>query len=127
MQDRSGRGLSVAAASLLHSGAPASARKLCAVGCAMRRGRLCDRRRHTDVASAFYQAVEINSPRWSTGRAIALGQAMARSKGLVADTGLVLQPHRIDDIALVEGQKDFFSHFGYQFLPRKGGAGPGLC
>lgn len=79
------------------------------------------------VASAFYQAVEINSPRWSTGPAIALGQAMARSKGLVADTGLVLQPHRIDDIALVEGQKDFFSHFGYQFLSRKGGAGPGLC
>ena len=69
------------------------------------------------VASAFYQAVETNSAKWSTEPAKALGKAMASSDGTITDTGLVIQPHRIDDIGLSMDQKQIFIHYGYQFRP----------
>lgn len=67
------------------------------------------------VASAFYQAVDGTSPRWSTDSAMAMHKIMARLDGVVADTGLVLQPHRIDDINLSDRQKSIFQQYGYTF------------
>lgn len=69
------------------------------------------------AASAFYQSVETSSPRWSTQPARSLAKIMATSKGLVADTGLVLQPHRINTIGLSAEQKMIFQHYGFDFLP----------
>ena len=77
------------------------------------------------AASAFYQAVEENSSRWSPDPAIALGPRAASRDGQIADVGLVLQPHKINQIGLSKKQKQIFEHFGYKF--RKKGAGPGLC
>lgn len=67
------------------------------------------------VASAFYQAVETSSRRWSTDSAKALSPRMAKVSSRVVDIGLVLQPHRIDEIGLTSEQKEIFQHFGYVF------------
>jgi hypothetical protein len=70
------------------------------------------------LASAFYQAVETSSPRWSAASAKALKPVMAASAGEVRDTGVVLQPHRIDQIGLSYDQQDIFCHYGYEFRVR---------
>ncbi|SEN77279.1 Protein of unknown function [Gemmobacter aquatilis] len=67
------------------------------------------------AASSMYQAVEARSTRWSTACAEALSPVMARSGGSVVDTGLVLQPHKIDAIGLSGEQKMIFQHYGYRF------------
>lgn len=68
------------------------------------------------AASAFYQAVETDSSRWSTDSAKALEPRMARAGKTVVDCGLVLQPHRIDSIGLSSEQKEIFQHYGFCFL-----------
>lgn len=65
------------------------------------------------IASAFYQAVDANSSRWTTSYAIALAPIMARERGVVADFGLVMQPTRSDEITLTEDQRRIFRHYGY--------------
>lgn len=67
------------------------------------------------VASGFYQAVDDSSQKWSPDCAIAMSKIMARFDGSVADTGLVLQPHRINEIRLNENQKVIFQQYGYRF------------
>lgn len=67
------------------------------------------------AASAFYQAVETSSSRWSPEPAKALSPCMARHEGEVCDVGLVLQPHAIDKIGLSRDQRSIFEHYGYKF------------
>lgn len=67
------------------------------------------------AASAFYQAVETSSTRWSLEPAKALEPRMARREGKVADVGLVLQPHDIDKIGLSGDQRSIFEYYGYKF------------
>ncbi|WP_017999938.1 DUF3800 domain-containing protein [Paracoccus sp. N5] len=67
------------------------------------------------AASAFYQAVETSSPRWSTCCAKALNPIMARASKQVVDVGLVLQPHKIDQIGLSSSQREIFEFYGYEF------------
>ncbi|RJL08398.1 DUF3800 domain-containing protein [Paracoccus siganidrum] len=69
------------------------------------------------VASAFYQAVESGSKRWSVESASALDPIMARGPNGIVDVGLVLQPHKIDTIGLTEQQRIIFEHYGYYFRP----------
>lgn len=65
-------------------------------------------------ASAFYQAIDVQSRNWSTDCAIKLQPIVASSKGARADIGLVLQPHWIDK-GLSTKQKQIFRHYGYKF------------
>lgn len=67
------------------------------------------------AASAFYQAVDDGSPKWTTDSAECLGKIMARTDGHVADVGLVLQPWKINSIGLSAEQKKIFQHYGYKF------------
>ncbi|GAB1477781.1 hypothetical protein MASR2M74_03230 [Paracoccaceae bacterium] len=67
------------------------------------------------AASAFYQAVEHSSPRWSPEPAKALQAAMASKDRMIAEVGLVLQPYRINTIGLSDRQKTIFEHYGYLF------------
>lgn len=65
------------------------------------------------VASAFFQAVDANGPRWDTSFAEALAPIMAKERGVVADFGLVMQPTRTDEITLTDKQRYIFQHYGY--------------
>lgn len=67
------------------------------------------------AASAFYQSVEVGSKRWSTVCAEMLSRIMAKEDGTVCNTGLVLQPHQINEIGLNAEQKKIFEHYGYRF------------
>jgi hypothetical protein len=67
------------------------------------------------VASAFYASVETSSSRWSTTSAEALRPIMATTGREISDTGLVLQPHTINDIGLSEDQRKIFKFYGYKF------------
>ncbi|OBY26263.1 DUF3800 domain-containing protein [Leisingera sp. JC1] len=67
------------------------------------------------AASAFYQSVETGSKKWSTICAEMLACVMARDEGTVCNTGLVLQPHKVDEIGLLPEQKKIFEHYGYRF------------
>ncbi|WP_193668099.1 DUF3800 domain-containing protein [Paracoccus kondratievae] len=65
-------------------------------------------------ASAFYQAVDTSSTRWTIDNAKALTPIVAKSNGAFADTGIVLLPAEID-ADLTSEQKLIFRHFGYTF------------
>jgi hypothetical protein len=67
------------------------------------------------AASAFYQAIDDRSPKWSTNSAEELQTIMARTDGYVADVGLVLQPSKIDSIGLSGNQQRIFEYYGYRF------------
>lgn len=67
------------------------------------------------AASAFYQAIEDGSPRWSTDCAKALSPRVASRDKAVANVGLVLQPHKINGISLSPKQKEIFHYYGYRF------------
>lgn len=68
-------------------------------------------------ASAFYQAIDTNSRKWSTESAKVLAPIVAKSQGKFADVGIVLQPHWIDK-DLTRDQKLIFQHYGYEFCSK---------
>lgn len=67
------------------------------------------------AASAFYQAINDTSPRWSTDCARALLPRVASREKKHSDVGLVLMPHKINQIGLSAGQKEIFNFYGYRF------------
>ncbi len=66
------------------------------------------------VASAFFQAVDVNGPNWEPRHAKILEPIMAKERNVVADFGLALQPTNPRDLFLSDEQKHIFLHYGYR-------------
>lgn len=66
------------------------------------------------VASAFYQASDVLDVSQDTSFAEALRPKMARSSGVIADYGVVLQPTPPWKAKLTDAQKSIFAFYGYE-------------